>query len=773
MTDRRSFISTLSALGGWLTAPVLSRISNPYLRVEAAASVFYAHPDGRQCLVRFTAAGVAAQAGRLRVYDGGRRLLGTAGVLRRQDELYGELWLPLSQPTTIVSELEAPGLRGPVRTTHSIAPPRRWTIFLLTLVDRAVLMDELLSLRPMSRVLQAAVYREFGLRANAIPISFDMGGLDHLSLISSIGRGVEELTRLGITTGPVALVEDSGVLSNTVSLLLAGSGVQLVIEPSRPDAPRWLESPDGTQILTVALPAHGTPQELGFTQTRGEMATRIEQWLGTSPHLLPSPYQHSVALVLNSAGRDALTAIHGAVADWNTRFAYPTIRLDDVDGILDSLRPARGTVVPVVKPDPTRRSSIPSSLQLRNWNRQRSTAEAARTGHMLGIFAGLVQPGAADLSSIASQISAIVPGTVVFNPSPFFRSGLVHLFDGSDRVVTNIPGLGYAYFPDDAKAEPGVWTATGQLEEIQGQRMRVSLDTVSGAIRSLIDRADGRELVRDDSAGLNAVEAARLDGITSWRLPDIATRLEAQGRSPGRGPWKATVTAYDRLPWIDIENEAEFSSDQSLTYQFGFAVPEPLVSWEVPLGQEESRAPVVGLEHLRWVRIAGGRNAILFRGFDAPLTSVDATGSVTSHAPAGLARYRLGLQSHGDSPDLPWQFGWATVPFHTARVEPGDGGRLPTFGTFLDIERVGVAVLGVVPTSEQDAVILYLQELLGVPRDVSVSWGLIRFGSAQPVDFLERPGGEPLRPQNGTVTVPIAARGVTAVRLAAVEPNFE
>jgi hypothetical protein len=600
-----------------------------------------------------------------------------------------------------------------------------------------------------------------------------MGGWDHLSLISSIGPRVKELSRLGITTGPAVLVEDPGVLSNTVSLLLAGSGVQLVIVPNRKDAFRWLESPDGTQILTVAIPPGGTPQELGFTQTRGEMTARIEGWLTTSPHFLHSAYEQSVALVLNSIAGDELSAIHAAVSDWNTRFAYPSFRVDDVDGILGSLQLARGAAVPVTKPEPTRRSSIPSSLQLRDWNRQRSTADAARTDHMLGIFAGLMQPGAADLTSITSQISAIVPGTVVFNPSPFYRSGFVRLFDGNERVVTNIPGLGYAYFPDDSKAETGKWTATGQLDEVQGQRMRVRLDTVSGAIRSLTDRSDGRELVRDDSAGLNAVDAARLDGIASWRLPNIATRLEAQRWSPGRGPWKTTVTAYDRLPWIDIENDAASNGDQSLTYRFGFAVPDPLVSWEVPLGQEQSGTPVVGLEHLRWVRLAGDWNAILFRGFDAPLASVDAAGTVTSHAPAGLARYRLGLQSHDDSPDLPWQFGWATIPFETARLEPGNGGPLPTFGAFLEIDRVGVAVLGLVPTFEEGALILYLQELLGVPRDVSVSWGLIRFGVAQLVDFLERPSGEPLRPRNGTVTVPIAARGVTAVRLAALEPNLD
>jgi hypothetical protein len=85
VTDRRSFLATI---------------------VRAEPTVFRANPDGRQVLVRFYVTDVDALAGRLRVYDQRRRLLGTAGVIRSGNGLYGELWLPLGRETTVQSELE-------------------------------------------------------------------------------------------------------------------------------------------------------------------------------------------------------------------------------------------------------------------------------------------------------------------------------------------------------------------------------------------------------------------------------------------------------------------------------------------------------------------------------------------------------------------------------------------------------------------------------------------------------------------------------------------
>jgi hypothetical protein len=197
------------------------------------------------------------------------------------------------------------------------------------------------------------------------------------------------------------------------------------------------------------------------------------------------------------------------------------------------------------------------------------------------------------------------------------------------------------------------------------------------------------------------------------------------------------------------------------------------VSWEIAAGYEGSEAPVEMCRHLRWLRVSGGRDAVLLAGLDTPYASCEIDGTVMSHGPRGIARYRLGLHSESDSPDLPWQFGWATTPMLTARTVPREGARLPTFGALFDVERVGIAVLGMAPASRGYGVVLFLQELLGVRRDVSIAPGLVRFGWAQPVDFLERPVGEPLELREGAAAIPIRGHGVVALELSGLELNLD
>jgi hypothetical protein len=82
-----------------------------------------------------------------------------------------------------------------------------------------------------------------------------------------------------------------------------------------------------------------------------------------------------------------------------------------------------------------------------------------------------------------------------------------------------------------------------------------------------------------------------------------------------------------------------------------------------------------------------------------------------------------------------------------------------------------VAVLGLAPAEDDNGILIYLQELLGVDREVSVAAGLIRFRNAQVVDYLGRDAGDSLQPTGGRVMVPVRGRGVVALRLSGVELN--
>jgi hypothetical protein len=257
--------------------------------------------------------------------------------------------------------------------------------------------------------------------------------------------------------------------------------------------------------------------------------------------------------------------------------------------------------------------------------------------------------------------------------------------------------------------------------------------------------------------------------MQSWQLPETASRIDLQRWAPGRGSLHTTITVYDHIPWIDLVNDAEAVGGQ-IGYSSYFDVTDPSVSWEVPVGYEQSSAPVEVLQHLRWLRL-GGTEAVLFRGFDAPIGAVESAGTLLSRAVAGKSRYRFDTHAQYDGPDAQWIFGWNTEPLLTARVLPRESGRLPTFGNIFDIDRVGTAVLGIVPAYDRDGVIIYLQELLGVSRQVAVKPALVRFRDAKSVDYLERETGEDLSPTDEGVLVPIRGHGVAAVRLSGLELN--
>jgi hypothetical protein len=234
---------------------------------------------------------------------------------------------------------------------------------------------------------------------------------------------------------------------------------------------------------------------------------------------------------------------------------------------------------------------------------------------------------------------------------------------------------------------------------------------------------------------------------------------------------RQTVTVFDHLPWVDIEMDAQAIRRERMTYLFPFAVDTPRVIWEVPGGHEEADPPLEQIAHLRWLRVGNLDEGVLWSSRDAPFVSVDANGGLTSHAPPGLVRYRLAVQRVEDHLDTPWVFGWGREPFSVARVRSSQPGRLPTFGRLLVVDPVGVVALGMVRASDGHGVIVYVQDIIGLARHVTVGFGLIRFRRAEVVDYVERGTGEVLDVGADGVTVPVAGYGVTAVRLSGIELN--
>jgi hypothetical protein len=761
----------MSAIGGWVAAPSWIRTLATGPRVEAATTLFFAPPDGTRTLVRFSVTGLDAPAGRLRVYDRARRLLGTAGVLRRGDTIYGELWLGIDRSTRVISELEAPGLRGPFRSVHELVPQRKWTLHVLTALDPIALARDLSDLPALRRAIHASLYKSYGVTTNPLRHSGALSRVEHVPFLRIAEAAANVEARFGIPMSDAAVLQPGARLSGSAILALAGSGVRMVTMESAGDDPfKWLAARDGSRLLAVVLPPGGTTTSLGFGNAPDLMAHHIEAWLSQSSLFQSPAYERSAAIVVNTSADHDPAVVHNAVADWNSRFAYPRITYGDSDTLIELVERSRGSAIPVSEPAPVIRVDLPTLSELAELGELRRAAQAERTSDIIAVMAHRLDRQQSGLEAIAAHIDALVPGTIVFNPAPFSRSGLVRMTDGTERVATNVPALGYAYFPD-AKDSDDRWTEVPSGYDVVGERYRVRIDSSSGSIVSLMNSDNGREWARAGSHGLNAVSGSRLEGVTRWRLPDVATHIDARRWAPGQGTIRTRVTVYDRLPWVDVVNDADAVSSQALEYRFAFAVDNPQVTWEVPTGYEEALAPSGMFEHLRWLTLTGSDDTALFHGRDTPTTSVQSDGTLVSYSQRGSVRYRLDSKTRYTAPDMPWIFGWGAESFVTARVEPTGSRSLPTFGTILNVDRVGVAVLALATAQDDDGLQLYVQELLGVDRDINIAAGLLRFNEARVVDYLGRDIGAPIRSIDGSVRVPIRGHGILALRLSGVELN--
>jgi len=65
--------------------------------------------------------------------------------------------------------------------------------------------------------------------------------------------------------------------------------------------------------------------------------------------------------------------------------------------------------------------------------------------------------------------------------------------------------------------------------------------------------------------------------------------------------------------------------------------------------------------------------------------------------------------------------------------------------------------------------VVFLQELLGAARDITLGPAALTFRGAKRVDLLERDLGDLPALSGGGVSIPLRAYGITAIRLTGVE----
>ncbi len=760
--NRREFLKLLAAAGGVAATRGVRPPMAP--QVTAEATPYFAQPDGQRCLVRFFVSGLDAPAGRMRAFDRAQRLVGTAGVIRLGDGLlHGELWLPSDLISRLRTELEAPGLRRPVVTWHTLVAAPRWTVYWLTLLAPDVLERDLAGLDPTARGAAITSLQQATATVSPLsgPVPVSVGDVPFLRVADA---GWRAAAHAGLPLATLSTADAFDLEIPTLASVLAASAVGgVVVNDGDAGGLFWLRGPDGARVLVARLAAGADPASLAFAEGGDRMMRALERFLGRG-----GPGPSSVALVVGTDVRDSERCA-AAVADWNARFAYPRIVPGNADGFL---RDAIGVQVDRIAPwtpSPSEPRAAPTLAQATELASARASERTRRTEAMIACLVSGLPGGGRGLEAVAGQLAFPVPGTLVFNPTPYTRTGLVTMADGAERVVTDIPALGYAYFPlrTTALGDGGGWRTMegdGGLA-IDTPLFRLTIDADTGAVASLVSRGDGLEWARTP-AGLNAVPDARLETVTRETFPGVGARITASRKIPG-GSLRSTVTIYERLPWADVLNVAELSGESALPCRFGFAVDITGLAWEIPGGTERGMPPC-DCRHLRWLQIweSGGRSALL-GALEAGAARVDEDGVITSYGPSGACRYRIAVRPAGAFawPDEAWRFGWGMEPCLSAFV-PGTGGAtLPSFGRLLVVDQSGVALVGMQPAADGNGAIVYLQELTGQSRNVTVGGGVIGFSDARRVDLLERDLGSPAMVMRNGVGILLPAHGIAALRL--------
>ena len=315
-------------------------------------------------------------------------------------------------------------------------------------------------------------------------------------------------------------------------------------------------------------------------------------------------------------------------------------------------------------------------------------------------------------------------------------------------VVDDVPAVGYRVVAI-AAAEPPAWPATVDVrgEVVLNDRFEVVVDTASGGIRAVRDRAHGnRDLVAPDGRlaaladGNGDRGAPRTVGLETEAGP-VSAAIDARVDAPS--PHRTRVVLHRGLGRIDLDARIDGAFGAVRTWSFPFAVADPIV-WHEEVGAIVAARPTTDgghyhatnartdwltFNHFAAVAPRGGgpcvvlanRDSQFFRLGESTVDRLD-TGSATLHALAGgqVDGPNLGIPDQGGRDRHHYRFAITTLdaydpaaamrfaveasnPLVAGRVTGAAGGRPADRWGLLDVSDPGVLLWALKPADDGPA----------------------------------------------------------------------
>lgn len=395
---------------------------------------------------------------------------------------------------------------------------------------------------------------------------------------------------------------------------------------------------------------------------------------------------------------------------------------------------------------------------------------------------------------------------VVSVPSPFSSGNYARILDDKGRsyaaqisngklyfTARDVPPMGYRVFwasRADAPVGKAVSADRGMLEN---QFFRVMIDPATGAIRSILDKKAGREvLAKGGSAALLQIMMESPAGGSAWSLASLTDQLDlnaVKGITPlANGPSKATVavehgynkssfkqeiTLYDGIPRIDIHMCADWQEvcDRKnptplLKVAFQTGITNGKATFEIPCGSIERPADGTEVVTQKWIDLSGQdygvsilndckygcdvKNNVLrmtllrssFRPDPVPDKGVhDMTYSIYPHSGDWRA---AGTVRRGYELNEPL----------IARVVTAHSGSLASSRSYISLSEPNLIVTALKKAEDDNSLVLRFYEIDGKPCTATVTINMPARAVVE-TDILERPIGKPLPLKDKQFSTPV------------------
>ena len=384
--------------------------------------------------------------------------------------------------------------------------------------------------------------------------------------------------------------------------------------------------------------------------------------------------------------------------------------------------------------------------------------------------------------------------------------------------VEPLGGLGYGVYtifadPPEEEVENAATTTEGSDGWVlENDAIKVEIKSSTGAVHSLLDKANGTELANVDNP-LGQVEFIVEEpcGGSAWEIgklrpPSLPTIKEVRGTASG--PYIARVevdwqvsestftttyevrhgdpTLYIKLDGFWVERGDEEKGIPSIKMAFPSTLVDPTPCYEVPFGAlERTEHNAIEVPALRWAALTGqGNNGkagfLLLNDAKHGHSLTDGVFRVTllrstyepDPAPeVGLKTMALAVRPYAGDLD-PAEATQHAIAFNNELRVVGTEdheGDLPMAMDGLSVSSGTAVVSGFKKADDEDALVVRLIEYAGEDAEAELVFNETVFGKikkVEAVDIMERPGGAGEASAGGnTVNVRIPAYGLTSVKV--------